>query len=82
MTDSGWRWGAPPAGIVDVQVRHDLRRQGLGKYLLTQLLRHLQEHYFAVAEVQIPDGDETAARLFRSLGFVQVDEGVSYLKEG
>jgi ribosomal protein S18 acetylase RimI-like enzyme len=80
MTDYGWRWGAPPAGIVDVQVRNDLRRQGLGKFLLAQLLRHLQEQYFAVAEVQVPEGEETAARLFRSLGFVQVDVGVSYLK--
>lgn len=81
MTDYGWRWGAPPAGVFDVQVRNDLRRQGLGKFLLAQLLRHLQEQYFAVAEVQVPDGEETAARLFRSLGFVQVDLGVSYVKK-
>jgi len=80
MTDYGWRWGAPPAGILDVQVRNDLRSQGLGKYLLAQLLRHLQEQYFAVAEVQVPDGEETAARMFRALGFVQVDVGVSYIK--
>lgn len=80
MTDYGWRWGAPPAGVLDVQVRNDLRRQGLGKFLLAQLLRHLQEQYFAVAEVQFPDGEDTAARLFRSLGFVQVDSGVSYVK--
>jgi ribosomal protein S18 acetylase RimI-like enzyme len=80
MTDYGWRWGAPPAGVVDVQVRNDLRRQGLGKFVLAQLLRHLQEQYFAVAEVQVPDGEDAAAKLFRSLGFVQVDVGVSYLK--
>jgi ribosomal protein S18 acetylase RimI-like enzyme len=80
MTDYGWRWGAPPAGVLDVQVRNDLRRQGMGKFLLAQLLRHLQEQYFAVAEVQVPDEEETAARLFRSLGFVQVDVGVSYIK--
>jgi ribosomal protein S18 acetylase RimI-like enzyme len=80
MTDYGWRWGAPPAGIIDVLVRNDLRRQGLGKFLLAQMLKHLQEQYFAVAEVHIPAEDETAAKLFRSLGFVQVDEGVSYVK--
>lgn len=80
MTDYGWRWGAPPAGIVEVQVRGDLRGQGLGKFLLAQLLRHLQEQYFAVAEVQVPEGEEAAARLFRSLGFMQVDVGVSYIK--
>jgi ribosomal protein S18 acetylase RimI-like enzyme len=80
MTDYGWRWGAPPAGIIDVLVRNDLRRQGLGKFLLAQMLKHLQEQYFAVAEVQVPAEDETAAKLFRALGFVQVDEGVSYKK--
>jgi ribosomal protein S18 acetylase RimI-like enzyme len=82
MTDYGWRWGGPAAGVIDVQVRNDLRRQGLGRFLLAQLLRHLQEQYFAVAEVQVPAEDETAARLFRSLGFLQVDEGVSYTKPG
>jgi ribosomal protein S18 acetylase RimI-like enzyme len=80
MTDYGWRWGAPPAGIIEVQVRNDLRRQGLGRYLLAQLLKHLQEQYFAVVEVHVPEEDEAAARLFRSLGFVQVDLGVSYKK--
>lgn len=80
MSDYGWRWGAPAAGVIDVQVRNDLRRQGLGKFLLAQLLRHLQEQYYAVAEVQVPEEEETAAKMFRSLGFVQVDVGVSYLK--
>jgi len=82
MTDFGWRWGAPAVGILEVQVRNDLRRQGLGKFLIAQMLRHLQEQYFAVAEVQVPEEDETAAKLFRSLGFVQVDVGVSYKKVG
>lgn len=82
MTDYGWRWGAPAAGILDVQVRSDLRRQGLGKFLLAQLLRHLQEQYFAVAELQVPAEEEAAAKMFRTLGFVQVDAGVSYRKTG
>ena len=80
MTDYGWRWGAPAAGILDVQVRNDLRRQGLGKYLLSQLLRHLQEQYFVVAELQVPEEEEAATKMFRSLGFVQVDVGVGYKK--
>ena len=80
MTDYGWRWGAPPAGIIEVQVRNDLRSQGLGKYLLAQLLRHLQEQYFAVAELQVPEEEEATAKMFRSLGFVQVDVGIGYRK--
>jgi ribosomal protein S18 acetylase RimI-like enzyme len=80
MTDYGWRWGAPAAGVIDVQVRNELRRQGVARFLLAQLLRHLQEQYFAVAEAHVPVEEDAAARLFRSLGFVPVDEGVSYIK--
>src|SRR5262249_54875563 len=80
MTHYGWRGGAPPAGGLALWVRNELRREGLGKFLLAQLLRHLQEQYFGVVEVQVPEGDETAARMFRSLGFAQVDVGVSYKK--
>jgi ribosomal protein S18 acetylase RimI-like enzyme len=80
MKEYGWRWGMPAAGILDLQVRSDLRRQGFGKYLLAQLLRHLQEEYFGIAEVQIPERDESMGTMFRSLGFVQVDIGVTYQK--
>lgn len=66
------------AGILSLQVRTDVRRQGLGKLLINQLLRYIQENAFKLAEVQIPDGDEPALNLFRGLGFEQVDIGRSY----
>jgi GNAT superfamily N-acetyltransferase len=37
---------------MDIQVRGDLRRQGVGKYLIARLLRYLREQYFGIAEVQ------------------------------
>jgi ribosomal protein S18 acetylase RimI-like enzyme len=80
MEGYGWRWNTPAAGVMDIQVRGDLRRQGVGKYLLAQLLRYLQEQYFGVAEVQITEESEAATRLFRAIGFAQVDVGYSYKK--
>jgi ribosomal protein S18 acetylase RimI-like enzyme len=80
MEGFSWRWNYPAAGVMDIQVRADLRRQGLAKYLLSQLLRHLQEQYFGLAEVQTLDQNQAAIALFQSLGFEQVDTGRSYRK--
>ena len=45
-------WNQPAVGILDIHVRDDLRQQGLGKFLLAQLLRYLQDQYFGLCEVQ------------------------------
>ena len=65
---------------IGVAVREDLRRQGLGKFLLAQLLRYLQDQYFGICEVQTLDQNQMAASLFRSVGFEQVDTGRIYKK--
>lgn len=80
MKDYGWRWGAPAAGVLDVQVRSEFRRQGIGKHLVAQLLRHLAEQYFGIVEVQIPSDEADAIKMFQALGFTQADTGLSYLK--
>jgi ribosomal protein S18 acetylase RimI-like enzyme len=73
-----WRWGLPAVGIVDLAVREDLRRQGLGKFLLALLLRYLQEQYFGVVEVQTMERNHAAVSLYHALGFEQVDLGGVY----
>lgn len=80
MEGYGWRWNTPSAGIMDIQVRGDLRRQGVGKYLVAQLLRYLQEQYFGIAEVQVNDDSDAAIKMFRALGFTQIDTGIMYRK--
>ena len=62
-------------------VRPELRRQGLGKFLLAHVLRYLQEQFFGVVEVQCQQQNDPASALFRSLGFDQIDVGKSYRKE-
>ncbi|MFO0938551.1 MAG: GNAT family N-acetyltransferase [Gemmataceae bacterium] len=75
-----WRWNYPAAGILDVQVRPDLRKQGLAKMLLFQILRFLQDQFFGIAELQVRSADPAAVGLCKSLGYEQVDEGVVYEK--
>jgi ribosomal protein S18 acetylase RimI-like enzyme len=68
-------------GIVDVEVRLDLHRQGLAKFLLAHLLVSLQEQYFTLTEAQVPESNEAGLRLYTGLGFQQVDVGRTYRKE-
>jgi ribosomal protein S18 acetylase RimI-like enzyme len=80
MDGFSWRWNQPSVGIIDIEVREDLRRQGLAKYLLTQMLRYLQEQFFGVAEVQAMQDNTAAIKLYQGLGFEQVDVGHLYKK--
>jgi ribosomal protein S18 acetylase RimI-like enzyme len=78
MEGFSWRWNQPAVGVMDVAVRSDLRRQGLAKFLITQILRYLQDQYFGLAEVQTLEQNEAAIKLYRALGFEQVDTGRAY----
>ncbi len=79
----GWRWHQPAAGIIDVEVHQNCRKQGLGKYLLVQIIRYLQDQFFALAEVQTMQQNTSALNLYQGLGFQKVDEGrIFRLKEG
>jgi ribosomal protein S18 acetylase RimI-like enzyme len=59
-----------------------LRRRGLGKFLLAQLLRQAQEELLEVMEVQVPEENQIALQLCQGLGFEQVDVGKMYQKVG
>jgi ribosomal protein S18 acetylase RimI-like enzyme len=82
MEGFSWRWNLPAVGITEVEVREDVRRRGLAKFLLAQILRYLQDQFFGVAEVHALEDNEPALRLFQGLGFEQVDVGRMYRKEG
>jgi ribosomal protein S18 acetylase RimI-like enzyme len=76
-----WRWGQPSAGIFDIQVRQDLRRQGIAKLVLLDILRFLQEQFFGIAELHVDEGDAAGLGLCKSLGFEQADTGVVWKKK-
>ncbi|MFO0822920.1 MAG: GNAT family N-acetyltransferase [Gemmataceae bacterium] len=76
----GWRWGFPSAGILDIQVRQDLRRQGLAKLLLAQVLRFLQDQFFGICELHAPAERPELVGLCRAATMEQVDVGTTYIK--
>lgn len=77
----GWRWGFPSAGILDISVRQDLRRLGLAKLLLSQILRFLQDQFFGICEFHAPADDAALVGLCRSATLEHVDTGTTYLKK-
>jgi ribosomal protein S18 acetylase RimI-like enzyme len=80
MDGFSWRWNQPAVGIMDIEVRENRRRQGMAKFLLTQLLRYLQEQFFGLAEVQVNEQNQPALHLLQNLNFQQVDAGRTYKK--
>jgi ribosomal protein S18 acetylase RimI-like enzyme len=72
------RWHRAAVGILHFQVRTELRRTGVGKFLMTQILRALQDQYFEVAEVQVRQPNEAGLRFAQALEFSAVDEGRVY----
>jgi GNAT superfamily N-acetyltransferase len=76
----GWRWGFPSAGILDIQVRGDVRRQGIAKLLIAQILRFLQDQFFGICELHAAADRADIVALCKSTTMEQVDVGTSYLK--
>jgi GNAT superfamily N-acetyltransferase len=76
----GWRWGFPSAGVLDIQVRQDLRRQGLAKLLMAYVLRFLQDQFFGICEVHAPSDAPDLIGLCRAATLEQVDIGTTYVK--
>jgi ribosomal protein S18 acetylase RimI-like enzyme len=76
-----WCWNESPIGLWHVEVNEDQRRQGIGKFIVSHVLRWLQEQYFSLAEVQVPQANEAALGLFKSVGFQQVDKAFTYVKK-
>ncbi|MCI0682806.1 MAG: GNAT family N-acetyltransferase [Gemmataceae bacterium] len=75
------RWGWPAVGVIDFEVDPPERRLGLGKYLLSAILKQLQEQYFQTVEVQIDEANKSAINFLSPLGFEQVDLGRVFAKD-
>jgi GNAT superfamily N-acetyltransferase len=74
--------GVRTSGLIDVQVEPAERKKGLATYLVGESLRQLSEQSFAQAEVQTMQANTAALRMYRKLGFEQVDSGAVCRKEG
>jgi ribosomal protein S18 acetylase RimI-like enzyme len=81
MEGFGVLWNQPAVGLGDIEVHPEFRRQGLGKFFVSQILRRIQEQYYELAEAQAPEDDTPSVGLLRSLGFTQVDAGRLYERQ-
>ena len=74
-------WGVPTAGMFDLEVCSDRRRQGLATFLLGESLERLRNRGITRVEAQTMRENTAALELYRKLGFTRVDEGTVYRKE-
>jgi ribosomal protein S18 acetylase RimI-like enzyme len=81
METFGQRWNEHAIGMSDFEVTPELRRQGVGKYFLLQVLRHLHEQFFTLLEVHTREDNESALNLLRLFGFRPVDKGHMYKRD-
>ena len=84
MATFGSFWAEPLVGLLDIEVAEEQRRQNLGRFLLSFVLRELkglQDTNFAGLEAVVPEENTAAIGLLNALGFVQVDTGQCWQRE-
>ena len=59
------QWGKPTIGILRFEIRPDLRGQGLGKLLLTTLIKQMKEQFFELMELQVSESNLVTLGLCR-----------------
>jgi GNAT superfamily N-acetyltransferase len=74
-------WGAPAAGMFDLEVPPAERRKGLGMYLLGEAFERLRTRGVMLVEAQTMQHNAPALALYQKLGFKKVDEGIVYRKD-
>jgi ribosomal protein S18 acetylase RimI-like enzyme len=74
------RWNESAIGIVDLFIDESVRRQGVARLLLGNVMRFLHDQYFTLVEAQVPLENASAVALFKGLGFQQIDIGHRYRK--
>lgn len=78
MVPFGYHWGETCVGAIDLYVEPNRRQQGLAKYLLVQVLLHLQQQAFDRFEACVDLNNVAMLGLLHGLGFTQVETGHSY----
>jgi len=74
-------WGVQAVGLYELEVRPELRRQGLATFLLGEAFRQLQLQNISLVEAQTMLPNTAAQGLYQKLGFHQVDQAAVYRKD-
>lgn len=75
-------WRRPTVGIFDFEVNPPYRRQAIGRYFLSLIMKYIQEQFFTLVEIQLEETNVEGLRFLRSLDFEHVDTGQVYVKAG
>ena len=75
-------WGVCTAGMCDLYVDPEWRRRGCGTFLLGEAFRLLRRRGVGTVEAQTMSTNEAALAFYEQLGFVEVDHGVVFRKDG
>jgi ribosomal protein S18 acetylase RimI-like enzyme len=75
------RWTDHAVAINDLEVADDQRRRGLGKFLLAQIIRHLQEQFFTLVEMHVAENNVAGLELAGLLSFRPIDAGRCFAKQ-
>ncbi len=74
-------WGICTAGMFDLYVEPEFRRQGVATYLLNEAFRRLKRRGVITIEAQTMSTNEAAKEFYHQLGFAEVDRGVVFRKD-
>ena len=75
------RWSAATAGMFDLRVADERRRQGLATFLLVEAFERLRSRGIVHVEAHTMHHNAPALALYAKLGFTKVDEGSVYRKD-
>lgn len=75
-------WRRPTVGVFDFEVNPPYRRQAVGRYFLSLIMKYIQEQFFTLVEIQLEETNQAGLDFLHSLDFEPVDSGQVYAKAG
>jgi ribosomal protein S18 acetylase RimI-like enzyme len=73
-------WGVQAAGLMDVAIEGERRRQGLAHYLVAEAMHDLEQEGVTIVETHASRSNTAAMKLFEKLGFEVAEFGTLYRK--
>jgi ribosomal protein S18 acetylase RimI-like enzyme len=75
-------WGMSTAGLFELYVPPEMRRRGYASYLIGEAIRILRRRGVATIEAQTMASNDAATAYYAKLGFLEIDHGIVFRKDG
>ena len=73
-------WQRPTVGIFDFEVNAPYRRQSVGRYFLSLIMKYIQDQFFTLVELHLEETNTYGLNFLRSLDFEHVDTGQVFIR--